>query len=139
MHDPREQFESSEKPSVPEWFVTFADMMSLLLALFVMLVSFSEIKEVERFEALSNSLRGQFGGAAKEMSPAAALAGRDLRLAGEINFARTRRAKLLGVDLPAAIAGSPDTTGTSVTGDTPGALNVSEPGESRAVRSAKLP
>ena len=31
--------EDDTPPSVPDWFVTFADMMSLLLAFFIMLVS----------------------------------------------------------------------------------------------------
>jgi chemotaxis protein MotB len=31
--------------SIPEWVVTFGDMMSLLLTFFILLVSISEIKE----------------------------------------------------------------------------------------------
>lgn len=139
MHDPREDFELNSRSAVPEWFVTFADMMSLLLALFVMLASFSEVKEVERFEALSSSLRGQFGGDADDNSPTAMLQGRNPRLAVEINFARTRRASLLGVDLPAAIAGSTDTTVTSVTSGTPSVLNDRERTASRPVPAALLP
>ena len=36
-----------EEPSagVPEWVVTFGDMMSLLLTFFIMLVSMSEIRQ----------------------------------------------------------------------------------------------
>ena len=46
---------------VPEWVVTFGDMMSLLLTFFIMLVSMSEIKEEERFQAMVDSMREQFG------------------------------------------------------------------------------
>ena len=34
-----------EAPGVPEWVVTYGDMMSLLLTFFIMLVSMSELKE----------------------------------------------------------------------------------------------
>ncbi len=46
---------------VPEWVVTFGDMMSLLLTFFIMLFSMSEIKENERFQATVESLRKTFG------------------------------------------------------------------------------
>jgi chemotaxis protein MotB len=42
--------------------VTFSDMMTLLLCFFVILVSMSEIKEDEKFEAVMESLRVAFGG-----------------------------------------------------------------------------
>ena len=37
---------------IPEWVVTFGDMMSLLLTFFIMLVSLSEIKQEEKFQAI---------------------------------------------------------------------------------------
>ncbi|EAQ82032.1 OmpA/MotB family protein [Blastopirellula marina] len=46
---------------IPEWVVTFGDMMSLLLTFFIMLVSMSEIKKEEHFQALVESFRRQFG------------------------------------------------------------------------------
>ena len=46
---------------IPEWVVTFGDMMSLLLTFFIMLVSLSEIKEEEKYQALVESMRRQFG------------------------------------------------------------------------------
>ncbi len=46
---------------IPEWVVTFGDMMSLLLTFFIMLVSMSEIKKEEQFQALVESFRRQFG------------------------------------------------------------------------------
>lgn len=47
--------------AVPEWVVTFGDMMSLLLTFFIMLVSLSEIKQEEKYQALVDSMRRQFG------------------------------------------------------------------------------
>ncbi|MCA9190211.1 MAG: OmpA family protein [Planctomycetales bacterium] len=46
---------------IPEWVVTFGDMMSLLLTFFIMLVSMSEIKQEEKFQAMVESMRRQFG------------------------------------------------------------------------------
>ena len=46
---------------IPEWVVTFGDMMSLLLTFFIMLVSLSEIKEEERYQALVESMTKRFG------------------------------------------------------------------------------
>lgn len=48
-------------PGVPEWVVTFGDMMSLLLTFFIMLVSLSEIKEEEKYQALVESIKRQMG------------------------------------------------------------------------------
>jgi chemotaxis protein MotB len=46
---------------VPEWIVTFGDMMSLLLTFFIMLVSMSEIKQEDKYQAMVDSMRRQFG------------------------------------------------------------------------------
>lgn len=52
--------EESSAP-IPEWVVTFGDMMSLLLTFFIMLVSMSEVKQEEKFQAMLESMRRQFG------------------------------------------------------------------------------
>ena len=46
---------------IPEWVVTFGDMMSLLLTFFIMLVSLSEIKQEEIFQAMVESIQRKFG------------------------------------------------------------------------------
>lgn len=47
-------------PGVPAWVVTYGDMMSLLLAFFVMLLSFSEVDRV-KFKAFMGSMQEAFG------------------------------------------------------------------------------
>ena len=46
--------------SAPAWAVSYGDMMSLLLTLFVMLVSMSEIKQNDKFQGVADSLHEQF-------------------------------------------------------------------------------
>ncbi len=53
--------EAEEAPGIPEWVVTFGDMMSLLLTFFIMLVSLSEIKEEERFQSMVEEIHQHFG------------------------------------------------------------------------------
>jgi chemotaxis protein MotB len=53
--------EEPESTAIPDWVVTFGDMMSLLLTFFIMLVSLSEIKEEETYQALVDSMQRQFG------------------------------------------------------------------------------
>ncbi|MEX0717927.1 MAG: flagellar motor protein MotB [Planctomycetaceae bacterium] len=49
-------------PGVPEWVVTYGDMMSLLLTFFIMLVSMSELKQDKgEVRAMLDSIRQAFG------------------------------------------------------------------------------
>ncbi len=52
--------EPEEEAGIPEWVVTFGDMMSLLLTFFVLLFSMSEPKE-EESKAMMESIRRSFG------------------------------------------------------------------------------
>jgi chemotaxis protein MotB len=60
--------EEDDGIGIPEWVVTFGDMMSLLLTFFIMLVSLSEIKEEEKYQALVESMKQQFGYEASRMN-----------------------------------------------------------------------
>lgn len=83
--------EEDEAMGIPEWVVTFGDMMSLLLTFFIMLVSMSEIKEEEKYQAMVESMRQQFG---HEMSPNSVSPGEHLSRAKSINVLSTQgRAK----------------------------------------------
>jgi chemotaxis protein MotB len=53
--------EDDDGGGIPEWVVTFGDMMSLLLTFFIMLVSLSEIKQEEKYQALVESIKRQLG------------------------------------------------------------------------------
>ena len=51
---------AKSKPGVPAWVVTFADLMTLLMCFFVLLLAFSEM-DVEKFKQLSGSMKYAFG------------------------------------------------------------------------------
>ncbi|GGY47363.1 flagellar motor protein MotB [Bacterioplanes sanyensis] len=55
-----EEEECPECPSVAAWVMTFADLMSLLMCFFVLLLSFSEM-EAMKFKRLAGELRNAFG------------------------------------------------------------------------------
>ena len=48
-------------PGVPEWVVTYGDMMSLLLTFFIMLVSMSEIVSTQKYRAVLDALHQRLG------------------------------------------------------------------------------
>ncbi len=52
--------QKKQRKGVPEWMVTFADMMTLLLVFFVLILSFSTMEQ-ERFRAISMALQDAFG------------------------------------------------------------------------------
>lgn len=49
-----------EKPGIPAWVMTFADLMSLLMCFFVLLLSFSEI-DAMKFKQIAGELSKAFG------------------------------------------------------------------------------
>jgi chemotaxis protein MotB len=49
------------RAGAPSWFVTYADLMSLLLTFFIMLASMSELKSEARVNQAVDSLQKQFG------------------------------------------------------------------------------
>jgi len=53
--------DEDEGGGIPEWVVTFGDMMSLLLTFFIMLVSLSEVKEKERYQLMVDTLQRRLG------------------------------------------------------------------------------
>jgi chemotaxis protein MotB len=52
--------EKAEAGGVPAWVMTFADLMTLLMCFFVLLLSFSEM-DVAKFKQLSGSMKDAFG------------------------------------------------------------------------------
>lgn len=52
--------DKAAKEGLPAWVMTFADLMTLLMCFFVLLLSFSEM-DVAKFKQLSGSMREAFG------------------------------------------------------------------------------
>jgi flagellar motor protein MotB len=77
--------------SVPEWAITFGDLMALLLTFFVMLLSMSEFSSESKFRHVADSLEQRFGQPASRQNLV-----RDQRTAQAATAARTRRDALLG-------------------------------------------
>ena len=55
-----EAVEKKESAGVPAWVMTFADLMTLLMCFFVLLLAFSEM-DVAKFKQLSGSMKEAFG------------------------------------------------------------------------------
>lgn len=55
-----DELPEEEKPGIPAWVVTFADLMSLLMCFFVLLLSFSEI-DAQKFKQIAGELSAAFG------------------------------------------------------------------------------
>jgi len=51
----------TEEPGVPEWVVTFGDMMSLLLCFFILLQMFSELKQDHEYQRVITAIKEAFG------------------------------------------------------------------------------
>ncbi len=52
--------EEEAKPGAPSWMATFADLMSLLMCFFVLLLSFSEM-DVQKYKQIAGSMKSAFG------------------------------------------------------------------------------
>ena len=50
-----------EAPGVPEWVVTYGDMMTLLLCFFVLLQAFSELKREHEYQRVITAVKEAFG------------------------------------------------------------------------------
>lgn len=50
-----------QAPAVPEWVVTFGDMMSLLLCFFILLQMFSELKRDHEYQHVITAVKEAFG------------------------------------------------------------------------------
>lgn len=61
--------EDDPPPGVPEWVVTYGDMMSLLLTFFIMLVSLSEVAGDKKYLQVLESLQKGIGYRAGKLSP----------------------------------------------------------------------
>lgn len=60
MKDRPMQPDKNDQLEAPEWQISYSDLMSLLLCLFVMLYAISTVQET-KFQSATESLRGGFG------------------------------------------------------------------------------
>ena len=60
MSEETQESQDEEGGGAPAWVMTFADLMSLLMCFFVLLLAFSEM-DVEKFKQLSGSMSSAFG------------------------------------------------------------------------------
>lgn len=56
----KEEEPEDDAPTAPGWMTTYGDMMTLLMAFFVLIMSFASL-EIEKFKAAMGSLQGAFG------------------------------------------------------------------------------
>lgn len=61
--------EDDGPPGVPEWVVTYGDMMSLLLTFFIMLVSLSEVVNDQKYRSVLESIQNYTGYRTGPISP----------------------------------------------------------------------
>ena len=102
-----------DSAGVPEWVVTFGDMMSLLLTFFIMLFSMSEIRQEQKFQAMLESMRRTFGYDSSMVSAAPGThRPQNSRLAKLASLGRARRANIMkgGAPVKAPVGDHPRVT-----------------------------
>jgi chemotaxis protein MotB len=85
-----------ERPQTPEWMLTYADMVTLLLTIFVMLVSMGELKQTDKFQGVADSLHAQFGSSSRLNLLPGELRPRNSLLASLILSGRAQREAAVG-------------------------------------------
>jgi len=60
MSDDEEEVDALEPAGIPAWVMTFADLMSLLMCFFVLLLSFSQM-DLAKFKQVAGSMKKAFG------------------------------------------------------------------------------
>ncbi|QDU26962.1 flagellar motor protein MotS [Anatilimnocola aggregata] len=77
----------------PDWLITYSDLMTLLLVMFVLLFSLSEFKQSEKFQGVARSIHAKFGRPDRPAEEAAQL---DAIISSNLRAAHERRTELLG-------------------------------------------
>lgn len=81
-----------EPDRTPVWLITYSDLMTLLLVMFVLLFSLSEFKQTEKFQGVARSIHAKFGHAdGREAAKSI-----DAILSSNLRAAHERRALLIG-------------------------------------------
>ena len=85
MHD--------EADRTPVWLITYSDLMTLLLVLFVLLFSLSEFRQSEKFQGVARAVHQKFG---PRDRPAEEATNVQAVLSGNLRATHERRQALLG-------------------------------------------
>lgn len=78
----------------PDWLITYSDLMTLLLVMFVLLFSLSEFKQSEKFQGVARSIHAKFG---RPDRPAEQAAERQAVISNNLRASLQRRDQLLGL------------------------------------------
>ncbi|ADB18998.1 OmpA/MotB domain protein [Pirellula staleyi DSM 6068] len=87
--------EEDPPAGIPEWVVTFGDMMSLLLTFFILLASMSEIKQNDKFQGVADSMHEQFGYDSSMSHVPGEMSPRNSSMAAMALTGRAKRAKVV--------------------------------------------
>lgn len=75
----------------PVWLITYSDLMTLLLVMFVLLFSLSEFKQTEKFQGVARSIHAKFG---HHNQPAEEAINQQVLISGNLRAAHERRVQL---------------------------------------------
>jgi flagellar motor protein MotB len=92
-HAPLQHEEAVDR--TPVWLITYSDLMTLLLVMFVLLFSLSEFKQTEKFQGVARSIHAKFG---HQNRPSEEAANLQVLLSGNLRAAHERRVQLTGND-----------------------------------------
>ena len=84
---------NDEADRTPAWLITYSDLMTLLLVLFVLLFSLSEFRQSEKFQGVARAVHQKFG---LRDRPAEEAANLQAVLSGNLRATQERRQALLG-------------------------------------------
>ena len=77
----------------PPWLITYSDLMTLLLVLFVLLFSLSEFRQSEKFQGVARAVHAKFG---HQDRPAEEAANLQAILSNNLRATYERRESLIG-------------------------------------------
>jgi flagellar motor protein MotB len=83
---------TEETDRTPIWLITYSDLMTLLLVLFVLLFSLSEFRQTEKFQGVARAVHQKFGPRDRPAEEAAEL---QAVLSGHLRAVFERRETLL--------------------------------------------
>jgi flagellar motor protein MotB len=84
---------NDESDRTPVWLITYSDLMTLLLVLFVLLFSLSEFRQSDKYQGVARAVHQKFG---RRDRPAEEAANLQAILSRNVRAIQERRTALLG-------------------------------------------